>query len=181
MRLNLGCGFTYRPGYVNIDSCERSVADVVADVSWLPHSENSVDEIEAMQLIEHFDLTHCRYVLAEWYRTLAPSGRLALETPDIIKSVRKLASKKGGGWQPTHQWVYGIDSPGLQHKSGFTFETLKALLEEAGFVDVVRKRAVTHTYEPGMRVECTKPSNPGVAQTIADLRSGTDARRASAS
>lgn len=76
MKLNLGCGLAYRPGCLNIDSSERSVADVVADVSELPHGDNTVDEIEAMQLIEYFDLVHCRYVLAEWYRVLVPSGRL---------------------------------------------------------------------------------------------------------
>lgn len=170
MKLNLGCGFAYIPGCVNIDSHERSVPDLIGDVSQLPHPDNSIDSIEAAQLIEHFDLVHCRYVLAEWYRILAPSGRLVLETPDLSATVRKLASRRRGGWEPTQQWLFGIDSPGLRHKSGITFGMLKSLLEEVGFVDVVKSRQLTHTYEPGMRVECTKPDDPGIAQVMAHLR-----------
>jgi len=169
-KLNLGCGLAYRPGYINIDMHERSVADMHADVSDLPFEPNSVKAIEAVQLLEHFDLVHCKYVLSEWFRVLAPRGALSIETPDLKASLKKLSSSKKGERASAVQWLYGIDSPGLQHKGGFTYETLVEILSSIGFEDVRRSPARTHTYAPGMRVECTKPADPGASQFIASLR-----------
>jgi len=169
-RLNLGCGCAYIPGYVNIDVSDRAVADTIGDVTDLPYEPNSVDAIEASQLIEHFDLVHCRYLLAEWFRVLVPGGTLGFETPDLAKTLKKLTSSKTKDKVATLQWLYGIDSPGLQHKSGFTFEVIKDLLEETGFIDIKRQKSTTHTYAPGMRVECRKPERCDEAQFIAGLR-----------
>lgn len=169
-KLNLGCGYGYIPGYVNIDTSERSVADSFKDVADLPYEPNSVGAIEAVQLIEHFDAIHCRYLLAEWFRILAVGGTLTLETPDLAKTLKKFVSNKTKDKEATLQWLYGIDSPGLQHKSGFTFDLIERLLSETGFVDIKRKKATTHTYEPGMRVECRKPERCDEAQFMSGLR-----------
>jgi len=155
-RVNLGCGSTYKPGYINIDSDAGSVADMLADVAVLPFESNSIDVIEAAQLIEHFDLVHLRYVLAEWFRVLKPGAQLVLETPDLARSLKKLLKSKNGQIETTLQWIFGIDSPGFQHKSGFAFGHLEQVLERTGFCNVVRGKEITHTYEPGMRVECRK-------------------------
>jgi predicted SAM-dependent methyltransferase len=160
LRINLGCGSTYKPGYINIDRFDGSVADMLADVSSLPYESNSIDVIEAAQLIEHFDLAHLRYVLAEWFRVLKPGAELVLETPDLSRSFKKLLRSKNEQRKTTLQWIFGIDSPGLQHKSGFTFAHLKQELELTGFCEIVREKELTHTYEPGMRVKCRKQSNP---------------------
>ena len=170
LRINLGCGSTYKPGYINIDRFDGSVADMLADVSSLPYGSNSVDVIEAAQLIEHFDLAHLRYVLAEWFRVMKPGGELVLETPDLSRSFKKLLRSKDEQRKTTLQWIYGIDSPGLQHKSGFTFEHLKQELELTGFCGVVREKEMTHAYEPGMRVKCRKQFNPGEKMFFACFR-----------
>jgi predicted SAM-dependent methyltransferase len=170
LRLNLGCGFGYMPGYVNIDVSDRAVADSIGDVADLPYEPNSVDAIEASQLIEHFDLIHCRYLLAEWFRELAPGGTLGIETPDLAKTLKKLTSSKTKDKVATMQWLYGIDSPGLQHKSGFTFDLIRGLLADTGFTHIKRLESTTHTYEPGMRIECQKPERSDEAQFMAGLR-----------
>lgn len=157
--LNLGCGSTYRPGYINVDMHDASVADMLADVSSLPYRPDSVDFIEATQLVEHFDLAHLRYLLAEWFIILKPGADLVVETPDLSRSFKKLLRSKQEHRKTTLQWIFGIDSPGLQHKSGFTFEHLKHELQQTGFHDVTREKELTHTYEPGMRIRCTKPSD----------------------
>lgn len=159
LRINLGCGSTYKPGYINIDSDDRSVADMLADVAVLPFESNSIDVIEAAQLVEHFDLVHLRYVLAEWFRVLKPRAELVLETPDLARSFKKLLAAKNGQIETTLQWIFGIDSLGFQHKSGFTFGHLEQVLKLTGFCNVVREKEITHTYEPGMRVECRKQHN----------------------
>lgn len=170
LRLNLGCGCGYIPGYLNIDVSDRAVADTIGDVADLPYEPNSVDAIEASQLIEHFDVVHSRYLLAEWFRVLVPGGTLGIETPDLVKTLKKLTSSKTKDKVATLQWLYGIDSTGLQHKSGFTFEIIRELLDEAGFADIKRLESTTHTYEPGMRIECRKPERCDEAQFIAELR-----------
>jgi SAM-dependent methyltransferase len=170
LRINLGCGSTYKPGYFNIDKFDGSVADMLADVSFLPYESNSIDMIEASQLIEHFDLAHLRYVLAEWFRVLKPGAELMLETPDLSRSFRKLLRSENEQRRTTLQWIFGIDSPGLQHRSGFTFGHLKQELELTGFFDVIREKELTHTYEPGMRVKCRKTRNPAEKMFFACFR-----------
>jgi predicted SAM-dependent methyltransferase len=128
IKLNLGCGFVYKPGYVNIDKFDGSVADKISDAGDLPFESNSVDLIEADQLIEHFDHIHCKYVLSEWFRVLKPGRILVLETPDLEKSIGKFIPSEPETKKTTLQWIYGIDSPGMQHKTGFTFDLLKNLL-----------------------------------------------------
>jgi len=159
IKLNLGCGFIYKHGYVNIDKFDNSVADIICDIDNLPFKSNSVDVIEASQLIEHFDYVHCKYILSEWFRVLRPNGTLILETPDLENSFRKFVSSNIETQKTTLQWIYGIDSPGMQHKTGFTYNLLKNLLEEIGFEKILREEAKTHTYEPGMRVVCRKPKD----------------------
>lgn len=155
-RLNLGCGDEYRPAYTNVDKYGK-VVDIRADVMNLPFKMNGMDEIYASQLIEHFDHIQCKYVLSEWFITLKPGGKLILETPDLKKSFKRLLTSKEKERGERWQWMYGIDSPGMQHKVGFSFGMLKNLLSGVGFVDVQRERQRTHKYEPGLRVTCKKP------------------------
>ena len=56
IKLNLGCGVYYKPGYINIDMFESEIADEIADICHLEYEDNSVDEIEASHIIEHFDV-----------------------------------------------------------------------------------------------------------------------------
>ncbi len=170
IRLNLGCGFVYKPGYINVDRFDVSVADIICDVGDLSFKSSSVDLIEAFQLIEHFDYVHCKYILSEWFRVLKPGGILVLETPDLEGSFRKFFSADPGTQKTTMQWIYGIDSSGMQHKSGFSFNLLKDLLGEVGFEKISREKPRTHKYEPGMRVSCSKPLNPLEKQLMACFR-----------
>jgi len=170
IKLNSGCGETYKPGYINLDKFNRSVADIICDAGDLPFKENSVDLIEASQLIEHFDYVRCKYILSEWFRILKPGGRLILETPDLRKAFKKFLSGNPETQKTTLQWIYGIDRAGMQHKTGFTFELLKDLLEEVGFENIFREKPKTHVYEPGLRVSCQKPKKCGEKQLFACFR-----------
>jgi predicted SAM-dependent methyltransferase len=170
LKLHLGCGLFYKPGYVNIDLYDDSVADMRADVSDLPLDAEKAQLIEANHLIEHFDYIHCKYVLSEWFRILKPGGTLILETPDLAETHRKFTESKPETQRITLQWIFGIDSQGMQHKTGFTFELLRSLLAEIGFDRITRLDAQTHTYEPGMRVECRKPGTDLQKQFNSSLR-----------
>lgn len=156
-KLNLGCGYVYKPGYINIDKFDDTVADKICDIVDLPFEPNSVDLIEASQLIEHFDYIHCKYILSECFRTLKPDGELILETPDLKKTFKKFIRTDLETQKTTLQWIYGIDSSGMQHKTGFTFNLLNALLKEIGFTELLSEEPETHRYEPGMRIVGKKP------------------------
>lgn len=158
--LNVGCGNAYRPGFINIDMDSSSSADLLADALHLPIHTGVVDYVEADQFLEHFDTAHARIVLWELHRVLRPEGKLAIETPDIQKSVKRLISAEPERQSAELQWIYGFDSPGLQHRTGFTKDSLTHLLDESAFQVVRFEKATTHRYEPGMRVLCRRREPP---------------------
>lgn len=86
LRLNLGCWKKRLPGFVNID-LDPSFAEVVADAAHLPYEDDSVDEIYAGHLLEHFALTED--VLKEWHRVLKPGGVITVTVPDIEKGLEE--------------------------------------------------------------------------------------------
>ncbi len=157
MKLNLGCGIVYRPGYINIDKFDKRVADTFSDAISLPNESSSVDIIEAIHLLEHFDHIHSIYALSEWLRVLRPGGKLIIETPDMELSVKKFNANDTARQDSTLRWIFGTGSSGMSHGTGFSYRSLKTTLEEIGVTGVTRKEQNTHKYEPGMRVECSKP------------------------
>jgi len=169
-KLNLGCGIIYRPGHINIDLFDKSTADLLGDVTRLPIKPNSVLQIEAYHLIEHFDDIHTTYVLCEWFIVLKPGGTLILELPELEGSFKKYLKSKKGQRERTLKWIFGIDSNGLGHKTGFTFESLRDRLESVGFTTVTQESTTAHLYEPGLRVFCIKPKNSSHNQRFCEFR-----------
>jgi hypothetical protein len=88
VKLNLGCGDERIPGYINCDLYEPT-ADAQFDAKLIPLPDNSVDEIRAYHLIEHFTFHTAFDVLKEWKRVLKPNGKLVLETPDFYQSCKR--------------------------------------------------------------------------------------------
>ena len=86
LKLHLGCGTNKLPGWVNIDSVKACEPDVVHDImAPLPYADQSVDEILAEDLLEHFD-KYMRYVVfGDWARVLKISGRITLQVPNFKK------------------------------------------------------------------------------------------------
>jgi SAM-dependent methyltransferase len=170
IRLHLGCGSVYRPGRVNVDRYDSSVADVRGDIMSLPFAAGSADGVEAFHVVEHFDIIHCRYLLSEWYAVLKGGGELVLETPDLTETFKRFVKSDPDGQEQRLHWVYGIDSPGMSHKAGLSFDLAHKLLGECGFVDIRRGEPSTHLYEAGMRIECRKPEGDRRAEFAASLR-----------
>ena len=88
-RLNLGCGFDHRDGYLNVDLNAFHEPDLVADVTdlqMLPAERYS--EIVAQDVLEHLPRTTTVAALSEWNRLLAPGGRLCLRVPSLLDLAR---------------------------------------------------------------------------------------------
>lgn len=147
LKLHLACGHDYTEGYINVDlyAPEDAVCDARFDVQKLPYDDNSIDEIKAFHIIEHFHFFDIKDMLEEWNRVLKPGGRLWLETPDFLESCRSFVEGSPvmniEEWRVllynhffAHPWV-----PGQTHKFLFTETQLKTNLEWAGFKNISRK------------------------------------------
>lgn len=169
LKLHLACGHDYNDEYINVDlyAPEDARCDVRFDVQTLPYPDNSVDEIKAFHIIEHFHFFEIEKVLAEWYRVLKPGGRLYLETPDFLETCRSFV--KGSPTMPIQEWrvlLYGHFFahpwvPGQTHKFLFTEDQLRTNLGWAGFKKVNRlapasKYVMNHTVHLFLNVEAFK-------------------------
>ena len=166
MKLNLGCGDKILPGYVNVDVVEARAGmrpDVICDLHDLaPFADNSADEILSVHVVEHFWRWEVRDILREWMRVLKPGGRMIVECPNLQSACATFLqnpeqfSREDQNGQRT-MWVFYGDpqwkDPLMIHRWGYTPESLRALLSEAGLKDVRQEPAQFKLREPrDMRV-----------------------------
>ncbi len=84
LKLHIGCGKRFIPGFVHVDVLPLAHVDHVTDAKNLTFaSTESVDLIYAAHVLEHFGRYEFIVVLTEWYRVLKPGGVLRLSVPDF--------------------------------------------------------------------------------------------------
>lgn len=144
-KLNLGCGFDKKPGYVNVDLSEMHHPDVVADVlnlGFLP--KNHYSEIIAQDILEHIARTSTKRALLHWGSLLKPKGILRIRVPDIIGAAKMLADRKNQSIEQQEtiiQNLFGTQAyTGDFHFTTFTEVVIRHYLEECGFSIVEFKR-----------------------------------------
>tara|TARA_X000001036_G_scaffold440046_1_gene493979 strand:+ start:8615 stop:9172 length:558 start_codon:yes stop_codon:yes gene_type:complete len=139
IKLHLGCGERYLPGYIHIDINNFDHIDFISSVDNLSMYENdTVDEIYASHLLEYFDINESQDVLAEWKRVLKINGRLRLAVPNFSKLVEvyKLTSDISKVIGPIiGRWEINKTDK-IYHKQIFDFESLKSQLKHAGFKEI---------------------------------------------
>lgn len=139
IRLNLGSGGDYIPGFINVDLYAK-IADARYDISKLPYDRNSVDEIRAYHVIEHFHYLESYEVLQEWHRALKEGGKIKLETPDFLSTCKEfIEGNEDKRWiLYGHLWSTPWVNPGLQHKFLFTEYELFKVMTKVGFKNIRR-------------------------------------------
>lgn len=88
-KIHLGCGSKHLEGWYHVDAQPYDSVDhvgAVEDLSFIP--DNSTELIYACHVLEHFGRHTYKAALAEWFRVLAPGGRLRLAVPDFEASAR---------------------------------------------------------------------------------------------
>ena len=97
LKLDLGCGVRKQPGFLGVDVRAFPGVDVVCDLTgpW-PWADNSVDEVFASHVVEHFTAAQRIHVFNELGRVLKPGARATVITPHW-------ASGRAYG-DLTHQW-----------------------------------------------------------------------------
>lgn len=130
IKINLGAGATPIPGYANLDIKNGEKAYP------LNYEDDSVDEIRASHILEHFSHRHTIEVLQEWYRALKPGGTIKIAVPDFDIITQAYRSPNAGKY-PLEQFIFGghCDADD-RHGSLFDWGKLKAVLKEVGFVRV---------------------------------------------
>ena len=137
IKLHLGCGKNYMKDYINIDIISN-IADIKIDINDLSlYETESVDEIYASHVLEHFKLIQLPVLLKEWNRVLKKNGLLRIAVPDFDSCVKyytetnKLDDILGllyGGQKNEYDLHYVI----------YNFDILSKLLNGFGFNNIVR-------------------------------------------
>jgi len=181
-KIHLGCGTVYLEGYENLDIGGKFVDEVESNpnlttldkyfkyplgsprreiikdghlnflVPWEGYEDNSVDEIAAISVIEHFTKKEAQFIVSEIKRVLKPSGKLIMDFPDIKQQVLSFIDVDP-------EWCYELifcnhKNKYSVHKWGYTFETFKELLGD-GWKSIIKKRIVWHEY-PMIGIEAQK-------------------------
>lgn len=128
VKLNIGCGYDIRKGYINIDVKEGVGVDLVLDATslHLPFDDNSVDEILLYHVLEH--MVYRYEFIEECKRILKKDGLLHIKLPtnavslahqsythrkDFFKCVTD--DKKSGGLQKNKEFRLIYQRRNLNH------------------------------------------------------------------
>ena len=85
VKLHLGCGKRYIPGFVHIDLVDYEHIDYHNSIDDLSlFEDNSVDLIYTCHVLEHFHRNRIPTVLNEWYRVLKINGTLRISEIGMV-------------------------------------------------------------------------------------------------
>jgi predicted SAM-dependent methyltransferase len=140
IKLHLGCGSKYLPGYIHVDLSDYPHIDYKSEVSNLEFvADSTVTEIYASHVLEYFDYIDTVKVLKEWRRCLVSSGTLKLSVPDFDKlidvykltanNIDKVVGPLFGRWSVD-------DATTIYHKCVYNRAKLQELILQAGFLEM---------------------------------------------
>ena len=138
MRLHLGCGKRYLPGWIRVDAQAFPHVQHQNTVDDLNEFDaKSVDEIYACHVLEHVSRHDIQKVLVEWHRVLRPGGIVRIAVPDWDAVVSHYTREKD------LNLVMGLVVGGQRnafdyHNCLFSFDTLAERLGACGFDQVQR-------------------------------------------
>jgi predicted SAM-dependent methyltransferase len=139
MKLHLGCGRkNLGKEWIHIDISPHDHIDHQIDIRKLdPIPTESVDEIYACHVLEHFPRKEIVPILSEWNRTLKINGRLRIAVPDFENICKLYVSGL-----PIEKF-YGLISGGQKDEYDFHYhifdeKNIKNILEQSGFKTIER-------------------------------------------
>lgn len=139
MKLHIGCGKRNLPGYKHFDI--RPLDDHIDFIGTADDLsqflDNSIEEIYACHLLEHFGRNDVDRVLTEWNRVLVEGGILRIAVPDF-EAVAAEYTEKHDLSKVMGLLYGGQDYEFNYHFVTFDFATLKEHLEKCGFTGVER-------------------------------------------
>jgi len=133
IKLHLGCGTKHIENYINIDIRYLPGVDEVNNIRFLRnYKNNSVDEIYACHVLEHFGRWEYKTVLSRWFEILKPGGVLRLAVPNFLSICSYYI--KTHDLNPIMGLLYGgQDYDENYHYVTFDFDSLNKDLSNIGF------------------------------------------------
>jgi predicted SAM-dependent methyltransferase len=132
-KLHLGCGTKHLEGYTNIDIRYLPGVDEINNIRFLRnYKNNTVDEIYACHVLEHFSRWEYKDVLKRWFEILKPGGQLRLAVPDF-SSICSYYIKTGDLKSLIGLMYGGQDYDENYHYVTFDYDTLSNDLKEIGY------------------------------------------------
>jgi predicted SAM-dependent methyltransferase len=157
--LHVGCG-SRRPNAlhksfrsdqwreIRLDFNPEAQPDIVASMTDMSVvADESVDAVWNSHALEHLFAHEVPIALQEFHRVLRPGGHLLMRMPDLQKVAESVLSvgpsgvayESPSGPITPLDMLYGHGASisrgehGMQHKTGFTVESIAVLLQAAGF------------------------------------------------
>ncbi|MEO8548336.1 MAG: methyltransferase domain-containing protein [Kofleriaceae bacterium] len=151
--LHIGGGAQHLDGWVSVD---LPPAELALDVRWgLPFEAASVQRCYMSHVLEHLPQLDARALLREVLRVLAPGGRVRIVVPHFRRYAEAYVTRDAAFFATqSEHWPWAADmktdlerilryaagsdpSPWsftTPHRYGYDFETLRAELQDVGFV-----------------------------------------------
>ncbi|MDA2928779.1 hypothetical protein MYX84_02350 [Acidobacteria bacterium AH-259-O06] len=155
IRLHLGCGLDYWPGYVNVDLSPSADCDLHLDFTKVGqlYPEGSVAEVAMIHSLSYLALWQARDLLADVYHLLQPNGKLVIELPDLGKCIQRVLETEGDleSYLEGVRGLYAFDLQQIKRREkyipyafGWSSWHLKRELEQIGFREVILSDPLTH-------------------------------------
>lgn len=99
IKINLGCGYDIRAGWINVDSSQLPGVNVVHNIEQLPlpFENESATEVVCQDVFEHIEYIP---VLKDIHRILKPNGTVTIRVPHF--------TSKNSYTDPTHKKLFAI-------------------------------------------------------------------------
>jgi SAM-dependent methyltransferase len=133
----------------------HNVTDIIMDVRNLTFDDESIDSILTVNLVDHMKKEEFVNALVSWKRVLKPNGTLIIDVDDRRKQAEILTSAET---IEEVEWAMRLiycdhAAEGRTHWWGYTPESLKHLLIQAGFtIDWVKTDFIQHDMYPNFQV-----------------------------
>jgi SAM-dependent methyltransferase len=162
-KLQIGTGPNPLPGWLNTDLLPDTYPEHRHKIVFLdaarsfPFDDMMFDYVFSEHQIEHIPERAARSMIKECFRILRPGGRLRIATPDLAAILGLYDKPLDQTGQHYVEWVmtrfrpnvgsgnkrcYVINHMFTDHKHEFIydFETLSAILADAGFAEILRRK-----------------------------------------
>lgn len=159
LKLDIGAGNKTLTGWTSLGlEPHHQIKADLRDLS--PVETNSVDEAQAIHVLEHLPRWDAPAALAEWFRVLKPGAMIGIELPELLRCCKAIL--KGAPRQEGIQGLFGeweLRDEMMLHKHAWTEAELADELTKAGFTGIrfVLPRYHGRRAHRDMRAEAFKP------------------------
>jgi predicted SAM-dependent methyltransferase len=148
-RLNIGAGPSPLEGWINADLAHPDDdSGVIMDATqpW-PIPDGTVAAINSEHFLEHIDPDAAAFYFREAFRVLCPGGAIRTSTPDLEGLAKAYLAADPELLELHHSHGYAARNHAdmlnnyvysWEHRHIYDFETIKLLLEQAGFEGIER-------------------------------------------